>query len=58
MREHFMKGLFNYLLAYLSVIHESIVEEIDKKWFATSLGLSYEKIRSQYKNILKDNVKV
>lgn len=41
LKDHFFRGLFNYLLSYLSVTHETYVTETDKKWYAASLGLSY-----------------
>lgn len=32
--------------------------EQDKKWFKSSFGLNYEKMQSQYKNVLKDTTKL
>ena len=45
----FYRGIFNYLLSYLSVTHEDM---IDKKWFSMALGSNYDHLRATYKNIL------
>lgn len=58
MKDHFLRGLFNYLIGYLCINHDNVVSESDKKWFSMSLGLVYDKMRLQYKNILKDSIKV
>lgn len=50
MKEHFLRGEFNYLLGYLSVSSNS---SLDKRWLAISFGLNYESMRAQYKNMLK-----
>jgi hypothetical protein len=58
LRERFFRDLFNYLLGYVSVTHENGMGENDKKWFKTSFGLNYERMHSQYKNVLKDTTKL
>jgi hypothetical protein len=40
MHNNFLRGLFNYLLCYMSVTHEGYMTEADKKLFTVSLNMS------------------